>query len=848
MHLMMGAYIRYVYLALSFFFLISKPQVSASQDFSTCKRTTDIAQKDRDVYTQAAAVRPHWISRSNKFWFRRSNAPGDSTFVYIDPNQGLRQPAFDHDGVARALRQKGVEASAANLPFAWIDVIDNCAAVRFRAGEKNWEWTKYGVLAPFEGDIYEGDTTEMLKPLAEERQPVNSSGETAIKFINRTKGRVSLYWIDWFGKEKYYQDVEAGRTVTQQTSEGHVWRITRAEDGEAIASFAAKSEVKVAVIEEGLPTARPLAEALGSLSKRQSNGTTDGSGVFFRDNNVWFRDTNGQEIKISTTGTEDSPFSNWTYPSPDNKFVVAFQSTRGQEHFVYAVESSPYEQVQPRLHQFQYLKPGDNVTIDRPRIFDLTNKQEITTEDALFQNPYQLYALNGGWNAEGTEFRFVYNQRGHQVLRVVGMNTQGDVRAVIEETSKTFVDYANKLYYRELINSNSSELIWASERDGWNHLYLYDMKSGKVKNQITKGEWVVRSVDYVDEAKRQIWIKVLGAAPGQDPYYAHLARVNFDGSDFKILTEGDGTHSWYFSEDRTTFTDTWSRMDMAYTTVTRDAEIGNATTDISAGNLDWVLWPVPERFAALGRDNSTLIYGLIFRPYEMDNSTKYPVIEKIYAGPQDFFVPKEYMLHDEAHQLANQGFVVVLIDGMGTNWRSRAFHDVCHKNLKDAGFPDRIAWMKAAASTRPWMDIGRVGVYGGSAGGQNAMGALLFHNDFYSVAAADCGCHDNRMDKLWWNEAWMGYPVDQSYEDSSNVVNAKKLIGSLMLTVGELDTNVDPASTMQVVNALNNAEKDYDFLFVPGGEHGVATNNAYAARRTREFLYRKLKGTEPPKQ
>jgi dipeptidyl-peptidase-4 len=425
------------------------------------------------------------------------------------------------------------------------------------------------------------------------------------------------------------------------------------------------------------------------------------------------------------------------------------------------------------------------------------------------------------------------------------MNTQGDVRVLIDEKSNTFIDYSNKLYYQELTSSHSKELIWASERDGWNHLYLYDLKSGKVKNQITKGEWVVRSVDYVDETKRQIWIKVLGAVSGQDPYYAHLARVNFDGSGFKILTEGDGTHLWYFSKDRTIFTDTWSRMDMAERTVTRDAETGDMIMEVSADNLKHVLWPVPERFSAPGRDGSTLIYGLIFHPHEIEKGAKHPIIEKIYAGPHDFHVPKTYMLHQEAHELANRGFIVVLIDGMGTNWRSKAFHDVCHKNLKDAGFADRIAWMKAAASTRPWIDIDRVGVYGGSAGGQNAMGALLFHNDFYSVAAADCGCHDNRMDKLWWNEAWMGYPVDQSYEESSNVVNADKLKGSLLLSVGELDKNVDPASTMQVVNALNKADKDYELVFVPGGGHGVAASNGYARRRTRDFLYRKLKGTEP---
>jgi dipeptidyl-peptidase-4 len=769
----MGAYVHCMLLALSIFFLISISQASASQDLSTYNRSVDIARKDRDVHTQAAAVRPQWISRSNKFWFRRSNAPGDATFIYIDPNMGLRRPAFDHDGVARALRQQGIEASAANLPFTWIDMNDDLTSVRFRAGEKNWVWKKDGVLTLSNGDIKAEDATEKLKSLAESQPPVKEN---------------------------------------------------------------------TAVIGDGISALGSPTETRSDLSRRQSNGTSDGSGVFFQDNNVWFRDTNGQEFQMSTTGSKDSPFNNWTYPSPDKRFFVAFQSTKGQDHTVSIVESSPSDQLQPRLQQFQYLKPGDKVAIDRPRMFDLTTKQEVPTDNGLFQNPYQINTLNnGGWNAEGTEFRFVYNQRGHQVLRVVGMNTQGDVRAIVEETSDTFIDYSSKLYYRELSLSNSSEMIWASERDGWNHLYLYDMKAGRVKNQITKGEWVVRSVDYVDEAKRQIWVKVFGAVTGQDPYYAHLARVNFDGSDFKILTEGDGSHSWYFSEDRTTFTDTWSRMDMAPTTVTRDAETGNKTADVSTGNLDWILWPVPERFATPGRDGSTLIHGLIFRPYEMDNSTKYPVIEKIYAGPQDFYVPKEYTTHDEAHKLANQGFVVVLIDGMGTNWRSKAFHDVCYKNLKDAGFPDRIAWIKAAASTRPWMDIDRVGVYGGSAGGQNAMGALLFHNDFYRVAAADCGCHDNRMDKLWWNEAWMGYPVDQSYEVSSNVVNAWRLEGSLMLSVGELDTNVDPASTMQVVHALNNAGKDYDLLFIPGGGHGVATSDPYALRRTQEFLSRKLK-------
>ena len=200
------------------------------------------------------------------------------------------------------------------------------------------------------------------------------------------------------------------------------------------------------------------AEDLGSLTKRQSNGT-ENSPVFFRDNNVWYRDSDGREVQMSTTGTEDSPFNNITYPSPNNEFVVVFQSTPAQDHIVYEVESSPYDQLQPRLHQFQYLKPGDNVTIDRPRMFDLTDKREVATDNTLFENPYQLYSLDGGWNAEGTEFRFIYNQRGHQVVRIVGMSTNGHVRALVEEKSDTFVDYSQKLYYKELKSSHSSELI-----------------------------------------------------------------------------------------------------------------------------------------------------------------------------------------------------------------------------------------------------------------------------------------------------------------------------------------------------------------------------------------------------
>ena len=438
-------------------------QASKSVDLSTCKRAADVTHSDRDKHTQAAAIRPRWISHSNTFWYLRSNALGDSTFIYVDPGRGLREPAFDHAEVARALSQQGVQASAENLPFTSIDVKDNRTAVRFHARGRSWEWGKGGILSAFEGEI---NTAEKLRPLVEERPSAKSSHETKIVFFNKTKARVSLRWVDWFGKEKHYHQLDAGHTVTQRTYKGHIWRVIGAEDGEAIATFAAESEEKTAVIEDGLTAAKVLGEIPDSASAHEST-EADEMGIFFKENNVWLRNADGEETQLSTTGTADSPFSDITWYSPDSKFVVIFQSTPEQEHTVHTVESSPKDQLQPRLKQFQYLKPGDKVAIDRPRMFDLVSKKEVPTDNLLFQNPFRIYPLrDNAWNVEGTEFRFIFNQRGHQVLRVIAMNTEGKVRSVIEETSNTFIDYSQKLYYREIRSSNASEMIWASERDG----------------------------------------------------------------------------------------------------------------------------------------------------------------------------------------------------------------------------------------------------------------------------------------------------------------------------------------------------------------------------------------------
>jgi len=579
----------------------------------------------------------------------------------------------------------------------------------------------------------------------------------------------------------------------------------------------------------------------------RGNDSPDGKwSAFVKVHNLRLRDNaKGEEFGLSEEGTEADGYEGGVFWSPDSKKVVAMRMAKGDDREVFLIESSPKDQVQPKHSTYRYLKPGDRVPIAKPHLFDVETRKPVPVSDVLFENPWSIDEVR--WAPDSSRFTFLYNQRGHQVLRVVAVDAStGEATALIDERAETFVDYSNKTFIQFL--DKTTEILWMSERDGWNHLYLLDGKTGAVKNQVTRGEWLVRGVDQVDEDSRQVWFRANGINAGEDPYHVHHARIRLDGSGLVRLTEGDGNHTLRFSPDRRFAIDTYSRVDLAPVTGVRRTEDGKLAVAVERGD-DSALrasgWVVPERFSAKGRDGKTEIYGIIFRPTNFDPARSYPVIEAIYAGPHGAHVPKSFASHHRTQSLAELGFVVVQIDGMGTNWRSRAFHDVCWKNLADAGFPDRIAWMKAAAARYPALDVSRVGIYGGSAGGQNALGALLFHGDFYKAAAADCGCHDNRMDKIWWNEAWMGWPIGPHYAEQSNVTNARKLRGALLLTVGELDHNVDPASTMQVVNALIRAGKDFELIVFPGADHG-AGGGPYGERRRRDFFVRHLLKIDPP--
>ena len=571
------------------------------------------------------------------------------------------------------------------------------------------------------------------------------------------------------------------------------------------------------------------------------------SELFLQNYNVWLRAKATPKVlkPLTTDGSEGNYYTlsaqAW---SPNGDQAAVYRVRPGQRRKIYFVESSPPDQVQPRPKDVPYAKPGDALDIPQPVLIHIATGKQIDVENALFPNPYSLSRIE--WRKDGRAFTFEYNQRGHQAYRIIEVNAAtGQPRAIVNEESNTFFCYYSKKFRDDI--ADGAETIWMSERDGWNHLYLYDGRAGKLKNRITKGEWVVRSVAAVDGRNRQIYFLASGIDANKDPYLRHLFKIDFDGANLTRLTSIDADHNISVSPDFQYFTDSYSRVDLAPVTELRRLPSNEQIAILEkAGDtaLKQSGWRPPEVLTAKARDNKTDIWGLLYRPSNFDANIKYPVLEFIYAGPHDSFVPKRFSPNNPMQAMAELGFIVVQMDGMGTSNRSKAFHDVCWKNIGDAGFPDRINWHKAAAAKYPWYDVNRLGIYGHSAGGQSSLGALLFHGDFYKAAVSSAGCHDNRMDKISWNEQWMGWPVGPEYAAGSNVEHAQNLKGKLLLAVGELDTNVDPASTFQVANALIKAKKQFDLLVLPGANHGGW--GEYWDRKRADFFVRNLLNVTPP--
>jgi len=777
-------------------------QVTAQVTWDDYQRAINLRTKYQGTVLFEAGP-ANWIEKTGTFWYRRS-VEGGGEFLLVDAKTASKRPAFDHEKLAVSLSTAASEKyTAVTLPFQTFSFADNQSAITFTAKGSNWRCALSDYACRKTGAATPGPGARGGGGPEDEASSPEGENDVFDGMVNPQQGQ--------------RPGAPGAAAPTFKTS----------PDGK---SEAVIQNFNVFLRTPGKTDAHPL--------------SMDGS------------EGNAYTLQSLT----------W---SPDSTHIAVYRVRPGYRREVYYVESSPNDQLQPKhyttttrnLNARDYNKPGDPVDIAAPVLFDVVAKRQINIDNRLFPNPYSL--LRPEWHKDSRAFTFEYNQRGHQVYRLIEVDAQsGAPRALISEETSTFI-YYNRVNagggrtFRQDVN-DGKEIVWMSERDGWAHLYLYDGLSGGVKNQITKGPWVVRAVDKVDEQKRQIWFQASGMYPGKDPYYVYAYKINLDGSGLTLLTEGEGTHSVIYSPDMSHVVDSWSRVDLAPVTVLRDASTGKVLMDLERADAKKLVaagWNPPEAFAAPGRDGKTEIWGVIFRPHNLDPKKKYPVIEAIYAGPQGSFVPKTFgrrgagpnqppAFLPNMQPFTELGFIVVQIDGMGTSNRSKAFHDVAFKNLKDAGFPDRILWMKAAAAKYSYMDLTRVGIFGTSAGGQNALGGLLFHPEFYKAGSANSGCHDNRMDKIWWNEQWMSWPLGPQYAESSNVDNAYRLKGKLQLVVPELDTNVDPSSTMQVVNALMKANKKFDLLVVPGGDHGAG--GRFAQRLMFDFFIHSLMGVEPP--
>ena len=793
-----------------------------------------------------AEINPHWSPDNSRFWYLNRLSDGRKEFISVNVETGERTPAFDHQSLAAVLSaQSGHDIDPERLPVDQLIFSEQRDQWRFYYQENLWQFNS--VTNHLQALATEASPSQLESGI----RPTQRTGEeTLVTFRNQTTTPIKLFWLDSQGHQKYYSTLEVDADHQQHTFAGHIWLLTDLEKRHFGIYETRRQNPLVVITGDPLPTDEKKVEPPDASA--EAVPSPDGSiSAFIQNHNLWLRPIGNQARQLSSDGVEGDSYNQssilW---SPDGSKLVVSQTLSAQKHPVHLIESSPDDQVQPKLHTFQYLKPGDRIDKSQPCLFDVATYRQIPIASELFPNPWSLSHFR--WAEDSSSFTFLYNQRGHQILRLISVDANtGHTKPILTETSPTFIDYSQKMHLHWL--NGGEELIWMSERDGWNHLYLYDALNHQLQHQITKGEWVVRRVDHVDPEKRQIWFQASGLSPTDashpvsDPYYIHYGRIDLDGSNLVWLTSGDGTHNVQWSPDRRFLIDTWSRVDMAPVHQLRSARDGSFVCDLERADWKKLLeagWSIPRQFVSKGRDDSTDIYGIIWRPTNFDPQKKYPVIEHIYAGPHSAFVPKAFQDYYHQQEMAELGFIIVQIDGMGTNWRSKEFHDYCWQNLRDAGFPDRIAWIRQAAKIHAEMDLSRVGIYGGSAGGQNTLSGLLHHGDFYHVGVADCGCHDNRMDKIWWNEAWMGWPIDQHYADNSNVTHAEKLQGKLLLVVGELDRNVDPASTMQVVNALIIADKDFDLLVIPGAGHG-AVGTVYGTRRQRDFFVRHLLGKEP---
>lgn len=622
--------------------------------------------------------------------------------------------------------------------------------------------------------------------------------------------------------------------------------------------------------------------AAGTAEEKKSRRTDAASispdgkrSVFIRDYNLWMKDlASNSETQLTTDGVKDfgyatdnagwrksdNPIVVW---SADSKKIATYQQDQRNVSDMYLVTTNVGK---PKLQAWKYPLPGDRdittiqrviIELDNPKVIRLkipagvrrgTQCDDISCSGKDFSDVE--------WNADGSQLAFVAASRDHKEATFwIASAVTGELREVFNETTATqFESGQGSVNWHYMPATN--EIIWFSERDNWGHLYLYDALTGKLKNQITKGDWAITRVLKVDEQKRVIYFLANGKEAGRNPYFNHLYKAGFDGKTVSLLTPEDGNHQISLSPSGNYFIDSYSKQDVPPVMVLRN-NAGKLIINVEKADISRLAatgWKAPTPIVVKARDGVIDLYGLMFTPYNLDPSKKYPVINYIYPGPQGGSVGSwSFEAGRGDHQaLADLGFVVVLIEGTCNPNRSKSFHDMCYGNMADNTLPDQIGGIKQLAAKYPYMDIDRVGVWGHSGGGFATAAAMFRFPDFYKVGISESGNHDNRNYEDDWGERYIGLlkPTadgkSSNYDDQANENFAKNLKGKLMLAHGLLDDNVPPYNTLLVVEALEKANKDFDLVIFPNSRHGYGEYSLYMTRRRWDYFVRNLMGGTPP--
>jgi dipeptidyl aminopeptidase/acylaminoacyl peptidase len=628
------------------------------------------------------------------------------------------------------------------------------------------------------------------------------------------------------------------------------------------------------------PGTGPAADRSIGIHERESAVSPNAQwAVYSKDHNLWVRTADGsREWPLTTDGVEgydygsssgdsthaitDRRLAHSAPPqviwSPDSTRILTYRLDEREVKESYLIQSVPEDgSVRPQLHRFGFAFPGDE-QIPRAQllILDVAKARTLQIDAAPLSGQYTSPVARGHvwWSADGTKVYFLDRDRFSKYisLNVVDATT-GRSREILRETSSTYVRDNDDMFAMPAVRTlSNSDVIWFSERDGWGHLYYYDGRTGKLRNRITRGTWLVRSIERIDEARRVIYFMGSGREAGRDPYFQHLYRVNFDGRDLRLLTPENAEHRMAasFSPSGRYFVDVYSRPDTPPVFVLRTTD-GRPVKTLARANAEKLTaggYRAIEAFRVLAADGTTPLYGNLFRPSTFDPTRKYPVIDAIYPGPQVSRTRKDFgsAVFDlfEAQTLAELGFVVMTVDGRGTPHRSKPFLDHAYGRLDRASdLDDHIAALRQLASRYPYMDLDRVGIDGVSGGGYAAAHAVLAYPEFYKVAVAAEGNHDARTYLTLWGETFDG-PVGDHYDFASNLPLAARLRGKLLLMHGDMDDNVSPSLTLKLVDALVKANKDFDLLILPNGNHNVFTS-PYFIRRKWDYFVRNLLGAEP---